>query len=329
MGNNTAHGFMGNYEQELKDKDIVVLLKGGPGTGKSTILKRIAAEAEKRGYAYEKWYCSGDPKSLDGVFVKDLNRAVVDATAPHATGADLPVVKDVIVDLASSLERDKLQTYANEIKRLLSCKKHEFMRVYHHLKLAFCHFENKIALETSSVSAPKIRAIAVDFARRIVGETGILKAKRKLFASAICPTGESVFYDFLHGKKIFKLKGSDCVANIFFEQLASLFEGGTYILKPLEPRYIDGIVLNDVAVVKDVGFETDFEEIDLTEFEKFDYPADLRDEQNGETLETAFAVEHLNRAREFHLEAEKYFVGAMNWDKNERLYQKVFDAVFS
>ena len=103
LGNNTAYGFYGNYEQELKDKNKVVLLKGGPGTGKSTILKRLAKEAEDRGVDYELWYCSGDPKSLDGVLVKDLNIAVVDATAPHATGADLPVIKDVIFDLATSL----------------------------------------------------------------------------------------------------------------------------------------------------------------------------------------------------------------------------------
>ena len=56
LGNNTAYGFLGNYEQELKDKHRVILLKGGPGTGKSTILKRIAKEAEARELDYELWY---------------------------------------------------------------------------------------------------------------------------------------------------------------------------------------------------------------------------------------------------------------------------------
>ena len=88
LGNNTGYGFKSNYENELKNKRRVILLKGGPGTGKSSMLKRIAAEAKGKGLDFELWYCSGDPDSLDGVYIKEKDTAVVDATAPHATGAD-------------------------------------------------------------------------------------------------------------------------------------------------------------------------------------------------------------------------------------------------
>lgn len=42
FGNNSGYGFFNLYEKELKSKDKVVLLKGGSGTGKSSMMKKIA-----------------------------------------------------------------------------------------------------------------------------------------------------------------------------------------------------------------------------------------------------------------------------------------------
>ena len=53
LGNNTHAGFRGYYENELSNKRLVVLLKGGPGTGKSTLLKNLASDAKSRGYETE------------------------------------------------------------------------------------------------------------------------------------------------------------------------------------------------------------------------------------------------------------------------------------
>ena len=135
LGNNSGSGFWNEYDGELKMMDKVALIKGGSGTGKSTIMKKIAAFAQKNGHDIEIWHCSGDPKSLDGVYIKDINRAVVDATAPHASGADIPVVKDRIFDVANNLDKSKLDGMRDEIEKLIKCKKAHFMRVYQHLKL--------------------------------------------------------------------------------------------------------------------------------------------------------------------------------------------------
>lgn len=58
-------------------------LKGRAGTGKSTLLKKIVAQAEKRGYDMEIYHCGFDPESLDMVLVRELGWAVFDSTAPH------------------------------------------------------------------------------------------------------------------------------------------------------------------------------------------------------------------------------------------------------
>lgn len=327
LGNNSAYGFFGNYKQELKDKNKVVLLKGGPGTGKSTILKRLAKDAEERGFDYELWFCSGDPKSLDGVFVKNLNIAVVDATAPHATGADLPVIKDVIFDLATSLQRDKLAPHVEEIKRLLNCKKHSFMRAYQHLNIALCHYKNQIALEKDDVDDKKIRKFAIDFYAQIMDKIKAEIKDRKVFVSAICPTGENVYFDHLIGRKIYKVEGCQTSTNVFFDMFKGLTQG-TWLLNPLDPNYIDGVVLGDIAIVKDVGLEKEYEVLNLREFERLRYADEIAEERNGVVLEEAFAVQELNRAREYHLEVEKYFVGAMDFENNDILFDRIRSEMF-
>lgn len=80
---NSGRGFYSLYD-EFPGPDVFLhIIKGGPGTGKSGFMRRIAAEAERRGMDYELILCSGDPDSLDGLYVPQLRQAWMDGTAPH------------------------------------------------------------------------------------------------------------------------------------------------------------------------------------------------------------------------------------------------------
>jgi len=59
------------------------LIKGRPGTGKSTLMKEVVAKAEELGYDADVYHCSLDPKSLDMVVIPELDFCIFDATAPH------------------------------------------------------------------------------------------------------------------------------------------------------------------------------------------------------------------------------------------------------
>jgi len=72
-------------------------MKGRPGSGKSTMLKKLAAAATERGLDVEIYHCGFDPNSLDMVIVRELGFAVFDSTAPHEYFPDRP--SDEIVDL--------------------------------------------------------------------------------------------------------------------------------------------------------------------------------------------------------------------------------------
>ncbi len=328
LGNNTAYGFVGYYEETLKSVDPVILLKGGPGTGKSSMLKKIAKDAREKGYDVELWYCSGDPSSLDGVYIKGLNAAVVDATAPHATGADLPVIKDYIFDLASSLSHDILVKNRDEIQTLLNRKKQGFIRAYQHLKLAKCHLDNILELEMPHLNEADIRAYAAVLAAGLRDERPGLrngKCRRRLFARAISPDGESNYYDHLRGKKIYRVVGGTCAVRLFLSELAGLIPCGTLALDPLEPSFVEAVLADDVAITSDVGHMTAdvYENINLGVYESAGDKEAAQEEMNSMLIEIAFAKEKLNRAREAHLAAEKFFVQAMDFGNNERICEQI------
>ena len=85
LGANSSAGFRSLYEDFTAPEgnfDILVL-KGGPGAGKSSFMKYLGSRAEEAGEDVEYIWCSGDPDSLDGVVLPELRCAVADGTAPH------------------------------------------------------------------------------------------------------------------------------------------------------------------------------------------------------------------------------------------------------
>lgn len=87
LGANSPDGFYSLYDQMIDPVQArrIYILKGGPGCGKSTLMRRVAARAEELGQETEYIHCSGDPDSLDAVVLPGLGVAVADGTAPHGT----------------------------------------------------------------------------------------------------------------------------------------------------------------------------------------------------------------------------------------------------
>lgn len=325
LGNNSGYGFFNLYENELKSKNKTVLLKGGSGTGKSSLLKKIAKKAKAMGLDYELWFCSGDPQSLDGIYLKDTNAAVVDATAPHASGVDIPVIKDVIFDLAQSLDESKLKGVRQDVEKYMKCKKQHFMRAYQHLKSALCHLYNQFEIEKQGVDEEKIRAYASSVARDMKPATD---KNRSLFARAICPVGESEYFDHLRDKKVALVKGCAYAKKVFFDEISKLRKGLTVFLSPLDPKTCEGIVCGDVAYVENVGHFANDSIVDLGVFGERFNKDDSIEEANNAIMQTAFAVERLNKAREAHMKVESIFVPAMDFSNNEKMLDKINEFIF-
>lgn len=83
FGAMTAEGTVNYIPQITETIKNRYFIKGRPGTGKSTFLKKLAAAGIKAGYDVEIYHCSLDPKSLDMIVVRELGLCVFDSTLPH------------------------------------------------------------------------------------------------------------------------------------------------------------------------------------------------------------------------------------------------------
>ncbi|MCL2488959.1 MAG: hypothetical protein FWE80_09780 [Oscillospiraceae bacterium] len=85
LGANTPAGFV-EFTGDLYDPHDgwrVYILKGGPGTGKSSLLRALWTRMAELGAEVELIRCSSDPQSLDAVRLPGIKVLVIDGTHPH------------------------------------------------------------------------------------------------------------------------------------------------------------------------------------------------------------------------------------------------------
>lgn len=134
-GANSGDGFVNFFDEILKDVERVYIMKGGPGTGKSSFLRQAAEYAREGGRSVEYYACSSDPDSLDGIVV-DGNIAIIDGTAPHTYEPRLAGARDEIIDLGRFWDSYTLNSYRDEIERLTSKKSEHYKLAYRYLDAA-------------------------------------------------------------------------------------------------------------------------------------------------------------------------------------------------
>lgn len=119
LGANSRHGFYSLYDGFPPAEDAFLhIIKGGPGGGKSGFMGRLAAAAESRGLDVEYVLCSGDPDSLDGIYIPALRSAWCDGTAPHALEPALFAVSSDYVNLGAFCAQPLSGADAGSARRL-------------------------------------------------------------------------------------------------------------------------------------------------------------------------------------------------------------------
>lgn len=119
LGANSADGFYSLYDNlvSLDKGDFLWIIKGGSGCGKSGFMRIIAAAAERRGMEVEYVACSGDPESLDGIYIPELKTAYMDGTAPHVADVSLAAVNSAYLDLGRFIDLEGVAASRAELLR--------------------------------------------------------------------------------------------------------------------------------------------------------------------------------------------------------------------
>lgn len=132
---NSSLGFKSYYNDCFANLDKLYIIKGGPGTGKSGLMRKVAQSACKKGYFVENFYCSSDQSSLDGIILLKNNKSIgfIDGTSPHSFDIRIAGAVDNIIDLGRFWQEDMLVAKREEIISLSKSKSLEYTSVYKYL----------------------------------------------------------------------------------------------------------------------------------------------------------------------------------------------------
>lgn len=135
FGAATPRGAVDHIQSLTGDLQRRIFIKGRPGSGKSTMLKRLAAAAEAKGVDVEVFHCGFDPNSLDMLIFPELSVAIFDSTAPHEYFPSQP--SDEILDMyEKAIEPGTDERYAAEIQAIQQRYSAKMKEATAHLKEA-------------------------------------------------------------------------------------------------------------------------------------------------------------------------------------------------
>lgn len=361
-GNNTPQGFFSYYKYILGQREAnrIICIKGGPGTGKSTFMKRIGERFAKLGEDIDYLHCSADEDSLDGVILKNRRIALIDGTSPHITDPVTPGAVDKIINLGEFWNEEGIALNKDEIIDLNEDCSGWYRIAYNYLNAAKSVFKSLEEIYYKAVEDSEIYRVVADIVTSEYGEYPICLRpgrQKKFFAGAITPGGlVNYLWSLLDNiQKVYLVSVPEGFSNQSFMEV--LKEGAVYrgfdtevFYCPMGPdEKIDHIIVPQLSL----AFITVNEYHDLEPWELFDEEEDSEEREKELTLidisdymkqhvleENTLlmaelkeeyeillgrAIKALECARKAHMKVESMYIPNMNFTRISALSDEVFE----
>jgi chloramphenicol 3-O-phosphotransferase len=342
-GGNTAQGFYSLYDSALQNLRRLFILKGGPGTGKSTLIRQVGLAMVDRGYDIEFLHCSSDNRSLDGVIIPAAGIGVVDGTAPHIVDPKYPGAVDEIVNLGECWNDEHLRENRESIVEYTTSISGHFGQAYTLLKEA-----RGIEAEWEAIISQ-----AMDFARidqkteELLGEIfNRAPQVRHLFAGALTPEGTTNYIENLTEdcERRFILRGapgsgkSTLIAKAAQEAVKKGFSIELFHCA-FDPNSVDMVVIPYLRTAVLDGSPPHLIEprrpgdrvIDLMEFADKavleQQQAELAEKQRQFEEAVQAAVGEIAEAKRLHDQLETFYIEAMDFDELDAVRERMINKV--
>ncbi len=343
-GANTSKGFISYFKEMYDENFTMYIIKGGPGTGKSTLMKSIMQKAEQKGYDVTAVKCSSDPNSLDGVIIPELKVCIADGTSPHTLEPQFPGVVEKIINLSDCWDENILKENRKKIidltKKCSDChrKSMQFLSAAATLK------KDSIRLVNESVDMKKLRRFSVRFANKNFQKpNGKLGSEYKRFLTALTPQGIIYLSDTVEKMcdDITVLKDDEGgISSVILHEIRSYAMGCGYDVIscrcPMMPDLIQHIIIPDlkIAVVTGNGFHNKKypkqNTVNVGRFMKETTDNTNRFAYNikaqSELVNTA--MQQMKKAKAFHDELEDFYKNAVDFsmvtEKQNEIEKEIF-----
>ena len=155
------------------------ILKGGAGTGKSSLMKRIAGHFENS-CRIVRYCCSSDPDSLDAVVIPELKTAICDGTAPHVFEPLYPGVCQKYIDLGEYWDEASLAAGRAGIIDAADRNKSLLARAGRFTSAAADICADTCQLGSDCLLTDKIEGFAARTAKKLLGKRGSNEGEKRL-----------------------------------------------------------------------------------------------------------------------------------------------------
>ncbi len=329
IGSNTGDGFKLSTDPGLSEdnNERTVIMKGGPGTGKSTLMKTFADRARKAGYDVVEYYCSSDPDSLDAVRAVREGRSILvcDGTSPHVKEMKYPGAASTIFDLSCAWDERRLESERGRIEALTGRKRECFDRAGAALRAACEMSRLARSVGTSSVDTAKLSGFAERCAAAFRRDEG---GRRDVITSAISMSGavtldthvsraqETVFVEDSFGSFGAVLSAMSCA-------LSDRRVSHEVALCPEDPSLVEALYvvgarkLYTAAVMIPGAKRLNCARFVTCEAKK--HRTLYRFSKKSAESLVSCALDHLAEAKKYHFELESIYAPSMDFDKVGRL----------
>ncbi len=334
---NGYNGFRSYFNEVFKRTDYTALyiLKGGSGTGKSTLMKTISLKASELGMKNEAIYCSSDPESLDGVIIYNGKSrfAIIDGTAPHEEDTRYPGIIDEIINLGEFWNKNQLKKSKKKIIEISKEKQKFYANAYSNLSISSVFDKNITAELIKAYNFTENQKIC----EGILNELSSKKGNQKIrLVDGFCKFG---FYSLptlgIIAKRVISVIGKfgseHLMLSTLYEQIKKTGLESTVFPNPLDPNKVNAIYLpaEDVAFVANASAKEfiDTEEL-IDESKLYSKQSELGELSDMQKHYLNKAEEQFVFAADMHSELEKIYTPAMDFTKFDSLISYLSKEIF-
>ena len=194
-GGNTSQGFVSFHDNIIgPNRNMLYILKGMPGGGKSSLMKKIGIRATEEDFTVEYHHCPSDPNSIDGIVINELKIGIVDGTFPHIVDPIYPGLTDKLIDLGQFIDSEKLKGSREEIIQAKVNNKIAYRKAFAYFKSAKIIYEeiaqnNKSGADFTKINHETKLLIDEIFSRDMVNKEELPSIERHMFSNANTPEG--------------------------------------------------------------------------------------------------------------------------------------------